>query len=141
MTQDAAQTQGQPTDATGERTGKSVRKVIGAAVKDHLGESLGEVHDLILDANDRVEMAILGFGGWLGFGEKLYPVPWKLLHHRGDGTFTLQLPKHESAKEHFAEAPHIEHHGPHVGQDRWWGGMMSATTRDRVHHFYGGSGF
>lgn len=51
-------------------------KLIGMNVENAQGESLGEIKDLIVDvANERVYYAILGFGGALGLGEKLFAYP------------------------------------------------------------------
>ena len=51
-------------------------KIIGAKVENPKGEELGDVQDLIVNADDgRVNYAILAFGGTLGFGEKLFAYP------------------------------------------------------------------
>lgn len=66
--------------------------VIGAAVKDHLGERLGEVKDLVLDpATGQIQSAVLTSGGFLGLRRHEFPVPWRLLHWRDDRSFQLLL--------------------------------------------------
>lgn len=51
-------------------------KLIGMAVENAQGESLGEIKDLVVDVNnERVHYAVLGFGGTLGMGEKLFAYP------------------------------------------------------------------
>jgi len=51
-------------------------KLIGCKVENLQGESLGKIETLIVDLREgRVTAAILSFGGFLGLGEKLYPVP------------------------------------------------------------------
>ena len=51
-------------------------KIIGADVKNAKGEDLGDVQDLIVNADDgTVNYAIVAFGGTLGFGEKLFAYP------------------------------------------------------------------
>ena len=51
-------------------------KILGADVKNAKGENLGDVQDLIVNADDgQVDFAIVAFGGVLGFGEKLFAYP------------------------------------------------------------------
>jgi sporulation protein YlmC with PRC-barrel domain len=52
----------------------------GLAVKNNNGESLGTVRDLMINTKDeKVVYAAVGYGGTLGFGEKLFAVPWEAL--------------------------------------------------------------
>lgn len=52
----------------------------GAAVENLEGEKLGKVEELMIDpSNGRIAYAVLSFGGILGFGEKLFAVPWDAL--------------------------------------------------------------
>ena len=55
-------------------------KVKGTSVYNTAGESIGTVEDIVLNktSND-IMFAVLGFGGFLGIGEKYHPVPWSLL--------------------------------------------------------------
>lgn len=51
-------------------------ELIGMKVHNAQGEDLGKVDDLVIDVNnDRVYYAVLGFGGALGMGEKLFAYP------------------------------------------------------------------
>ena len=44
------------------------------------GDKLGEIKDIMLDVNDgRIEYVVLQSGGFLGIGEKLFAVPYRLL--------------------------------------------------------------
>ncbi|TCZ59712.1 PRC-barrel domain-containing protein [Roseicella aquatilis] len=55
-------------------------KVAGTLVFNRAGERLGTVEDLMLDKRGgRVAYAVMRFGGFLGFGEKVYPLPWSVL--------------------------------------------------------------
>lgn len=107
---------------------------VGATVKDVVGEKLGVVHDLVLDATSgQARFAILAFGGFLGLGEHLFPVPWRLLHWReGDGSFLLQFEGSRGVSD-LPQAPKLQRSQwrPQVGLDR---GLESA-----VHSFYAGS--
>ncbi|HVL56027.1 MAG TPA: PRC-barrel domain-containing protein [Burkholderiaceae bacterium] len=51
-------------------------KLIGQNVRNAVGENLGEVKDVVVDLqNGRVGYAVVGFGGFLGLGEKLFAFP------------------------------------------------------------------
>jgi len=55
-------------------------RVNGTAVFNREGEKLGQVEDVAIEkVSGRVAYAILSFGGFLGVGERYYPVPWKVL--------------------------------------------------------------
>lgn len=48
----------------------------GTDVKSPRGESLGEIHDLMIDLQSgKVAYAVVSFGGLLGIGNKLFAVP------------------------------------------------------------------
>ena len=60
----------------------NAEKVHGTDVYNMAGEKLGTIEDLVLDKiNGRVQYAILSFGGFLGVGEKHYPLPWSALKY------------------------------------------------------------
>lgn len=49
-------------------------------VRNLEGESLGDVQDFMIDlSNGQIVYAVLGFGGFLGLGEKYFAVPWEAL--------------------------------------------------------------
>ena len=49
------------------------------------GEKIGKVEDVVLDKVDSsVLFAVVGFGGFLGMGEKYHPVPWSSLDYSED---------------------------------------------------------
>ncbi len=56
------------------------KSVIGDQVSNLRGEELGHIEELMIDLqNGRVHYAILSFGGLMGMGDKLFPVPWELM--------------------------------------------------------------
>ena len=58
----------------------SVNKIIGYKIKDPQNNELGEIRDVILDVNeDHIAYVIIAFGGFLGMGEDLSPVPFSAL--------------------------------------------------------------
>ncbi len=53
------------------------------SVRNSAGDKIGTIEDLVIDARSgKVSYAALGFGGFLGVGEKLFAVPWTDLHVR-----------------------------------------------------------
>lgn len=68
---------------------------IGSSVINPQGESLGQINDLVLDpAEGRIKYAALAYGSVLGFGGKLFAVPWDALKLAPDGeTFVLDVSK------------------------------------------------
>lgn len=104
---------------------------IGAPVKDHVGERLGEVHDLVIDpASGQVRFAVLAFGGFLGLGQHLFPVPWTMLRWReGDRSFQLLL--HE-ANRTIADLEHA----PRVAAGRWRPARLERALAQKVNDYY-----
>ena len=63
--------------------GTRLSRVIGASVYNAT-DKIGAVDDLVMTAGDKVTMAIISVGGFLGVGGKLVAVPWSDLHADGD---------------------------------------------------------
>lgn len=57
-------------------------KVEGTRVFDRNGERLGSIENFMVDKRSgRVEYAVLSFGGFMGMGERHYPLPWRELRY------------------------------------------------------------
>lgn len=57
-------------------------QVQGTVVYNLAGEKLGSVEDVMLDkVSGRVAYAVLSFGGFLGIGDRFYPLPWEKLRY------------------------------------------------------------
>lgn len=70
------------TTASGHTSAIPASRVIGTAVKDGSGETLGKIEDVMLDKTDNsIMFAVVGFGGVLGMGEKFHPLPWSVLNY------------------------------------------------------------
>jgi sporulation protein YlmC with PRC-barrel domain len=55
-------------------------KIEGTSVYAHDGQHLGEIYNFMVNKRTgQAEYAVLSFGGFLGFGENFYPLPWKAL--------------------------------------------------------------
>ena len=65
-------------------TGMRASKIIGAAVHNEANERVGSIDDLIMTRDDKVTMAVISVGGFLGLGSKLVVVPWSQLRVDGD---------------------------------------------------------
>jgi len=70
-------------------------KVQGTAVYNTSGEEIGHVEDVVLDKlSNTIMFAVLGFGGFLGIGEKYHPVPWSLLDYKKEqGGYVVSMSK------------------------------------------------
>ena len=55
-------------------------RVEGTAVYNRDGEHLGEIYNMMIDKySGQVAYAVMSFGGFLGIGERYFPLPWKKL--------------------------------------------------------------
>lgn len=49
-------------------------------VLNHAGKSLGHIETLMIDVRlGKITYAVLSFGGFMGFGDKLFAIPWESL--------------------------------------------------------------
>lgn len=57
------------------------------------GDKIGAIDDIILDKKSgQVIYALMSFGGFLGLGEKLHPIPWpKLEYDEKEGGYVVDL--------------------------------------------------
>lgn len=84
----------------------SSRDVEGTTVYSLSGEKLGHIEELEIDKQSgRIAFAVLGFGGFLGFGQGRHPIPWgKLRYDLGlDGYVTDLTPAQVEAAPARAE--------------------------------------
>jgi sporulation protein YlmC with PRC-barrel domain len=71
--------------ASGHTDAISARKVIDTDVFDTTGNKIGEVKDVVLEkTSNNIMFAVVGFGGFLGMGERFHPVPWSELDYSED---------------------------------------------------------
>jgi len=99
-----------------------VGKVIGSRVINLKGEALGKIEDLVVDIDTgRIVYAVLDFGGFLGIGDKLFPVPWKSLAALpSEGIFFLN-----QSKEQLEKAPGFDKNVlPDMGDLHWGEGIF-----------------
>jgi len=70
-------------------------KVEGTNVYNLQGDKLGSIDDLVIDkVSGQVRYAALEFGGFLGMGTDIYPVPWsRLSYDTGNDGYVINLDK------------------------------------------------
>ena len=57
-------------------------KVTGTNVYNTDGDHLGEIYDIMLEKRSgNIAYAVMSFGGFLGIGDKHYPLPWSMLKY------------------------------------------------------------
>ena len=109
----------------------SSRRVEGTPVYDKAGDKLGTVHSVMIEKKSgRVAYAVMAFGGFLGLGEHVHPVPWELLTYDVDRDgYVVDL-----SREQIEKAPAMrldecdrpvdstyEDATSYYGTLRWWG--------------------
>jgi hypothetical protein len=88
---------GAKTDASGaplKAVAHRSSKIVGMSVKNRANEDLGKIEDLVIDEGGMVRYAAVSFGGFLGFNNKLFAVPWKaftIKHDAGSSTNYVEL--------------------------------------------------
>jgi PRC-barrel domain len=72
-------------------------KVEGTAVYDRQGTRLGSVHTVMIDKHSgQVAYAVMGFGGFLGLGERYHPLPWRsLTYDTGLGGYVVDVTREQ----------------------------------------------
>ncbi|ADI13789.1 PRC-barrel domain-containing protein [Truepera radiovictrix] len=69
-----------PHMATPEGRNLTAKTLIGDKVTNARGEDLGHLEDLMIDLETgTIAYAVLSYGGILGYGDKLFAVPWRAL--------------------------------------------------------------
>lgn len=73
------------TSMSGHTRAIAASRVSGTNVYNTDGEHIGQVEDIVLDkTSDKIMFAVLGFGGFLGIGEKYHAMPWSMLDYSED---------------------------------------------------------
>lgn len=72
-------------------------RVIGTEVYNTAGEHIGEIKDVMLEkTSNGIMFAVVGFGGFLGIGEKYHAIPWSSLDYDPDqGGYVAPFTKEE----------------------------------------------
>lgn len=99
-------------------------RIEGASVFSAGGDKLGKIDDLMIDKESgRTVYALMSFGGFLGAGQRYYPLPWSALdYNKAKGAFIVSLTREQ------IEAGH------HVGDKEI---KDEIDWRESVHNYYG----
>ena len=102
-------------------------KLIGESVINQQNEDLGNIRELVIDAQSgRVAYAVLSFGGFLGMGTKLFAMPW--------GAFEFSVDRDKLVlnvdKEKLKSAPGFE-------KDAKWPDFADRAWGQSVYNYYG----
>lgn len=102
-------------------------RVRGSSVFNTEGERIGHIEDLSIDKESgQVRYALMSFGGFLGLGDKLHPLPWNVMtFDLGKGGYVVPVKK-EALKEAPSYAP---------GQLEAFGGA-DFEYREMIYRFY-----
>jgi len=116
------------TRKTGEMYGVvSASKIVGEAVVNRQNESLGKIHELVIDAKEgRLAYAVLSFGGFMGMGTKLFALPWGAFEFANDGNKLILNVDKEKLKT-----------APGFDQDTKWPDFADRTWGDSIYNYYG----
>ena len=105
----------------------SGKTISGMNVLNPSHENLGEIEDIMIDpVTGNIVYAVLTFGGFMGFGEKYFAIPWEAfyLDTNEEDKVILNIPK-----EKFEDAPGFDKDNwPSVGQ---W------EFVDKIYRYYG----
>ena len=98
-----------------------VDTIIDSGVINLEGKPIGTIDDLVIDIDTgRIAYAVLEFGGFAGFGDKLFSVPWQSLTAvPAEGIFIL-----DQSKAKMEKAPGFEKDNwPDLGDKSWGAGI------------------
>jgi sporulation protein YlmC with PRC-barrel domain len=104
----------------------AAHEIQGTSVFNTALENLGTVEDIMIDVMcGRIAYAVLSFGGFLGIGDRHYPLPWeKLTYNEELGGYVVDIDR-----ETLEGAPSITDAATATWDDEAW-------SRD-VHAHYG----
>jgi len=108
----------------------SASTLIGADIRNPQDESLGDLKDVMIDtASGKRAYGVLTFGGLLGFGNKLFAVPWNAFRVDSEKErLVLDVPR-----ERFRDAPGFD-------ADHWPDLADPSVADEFDRHFAGSSG-
>lgn len=100
-------------------------KITGATVFSRQGEEFGKVNDLVIGQDGRVQYMILSYGGVMGVGDKLVPIPWRAVSPgTKENTFSVNVDK-----DKLARAPSFDPNN--------WPNFADPSYDERIFSYYG----
>jgi uncharacterized protein YjbJ (UPF0337 family)/sporulation protein YlmC with PRC-barrel domain len=100
-----------------------VGTLTGYRVINPAGDDLGQIEDIVIDMESgRITYAVLSFGGFLGFGDKFFAIPWEVLRPSStEEAFILH-----TDREALANAPGFDkNHWPEMADCQWGASIYS----------------
>jgi sporulation protein YlmC with PRC-barrel domain len=100
-----------------------VDNIIGSKVINLEGQGIGAIDNLVIDIDTgSIVYAALEFGGFMGFGDKLFAVPWQSLTAvPAEGMFIL-----DQSKAKLQKAPGFDKDNwPDIGDRSWQAGIFA----------------
>ena len=98
---------------------RTAEDLIGSAVQNGQGKTLGQVHEILLHPRGDVAFVVLTTAGWLDVGQRMVPVPWEAFEFRPEEGL-VELPV---VADHFKKAPNYgADQGPKLNDMEWFAG-------------------
>lgn len=100
-------------------------EVVGVGVINPARENLGEINEIVLDkVSGTVTYLVLDFGGFMGFGNKFFAIPWNMFSYDPqEDSFILNL-----SKDQLKDAPGFD-------KDHW-PNFASSDVANPINKFY-----
>ena len=92
-------------------SGWRTSKLIGASVYDDQNQKVGDVDDLIVAGQDKIAVAVVSVGGFLGIGSKLVAVPYDQLRYDHPGTKDSRVVMPGATKDSLGTMPNFTYSG------------------------------
>jgi sporulation protein YlmC with PRC-barrel domain len=85
------------TTLSGHTTAIAASRVIGTEVYNTAGQRIGTIEDVMLEkTSNGIMFAVIGFGGFLGIGEKYHAIPWSVLdYEKSRGGYVVPFSKEQ----------------------------------------------
>lgn len=104
-------------------------QLLNAEIKNSQGEQLGEIEELVMDRQGRIQYVVISHGGFLDIGDKVVAVPWQSarLQMGADGHVIMGL-----TREQLAQAPSFEKDKWPDMNDQAWNARVDTFTGSYV---------
>lgn len=105
--------------------------IIGDGIENPGGDYLGQIKDLMIDIQKgKIEYAVIEFGGFMGFGEKLFAIPFQALKlSPSRRIFILDRDRHYFEKAPGFDKNHWPETNAHLNEvDNYWGSFMGSNS-------------
>jgi sporulation protein YlmC with PRC-barrel domain len=70
-------------------TGYRASKLLGSEIYNHKGEKIGKIDDFIVGSDEKVSVAVVAAGGFLGMGKRMVAVSAELFESNAQGQVVL----------------------------------------------------